>query len=285
MQNMRTNPPQPYGQPYRLSAAPSRAAPAPSFNMWAEGYAYAFDDETGPFDVDGHSAILYVGADYLVSPYLLIGALAQYDDSEQDIDTIDGTIDSTGWMAGPYGVLRMNKNLYFQARAAWGGSDTELRLGPDLAKDRFDSDRWLVKGTLLGQWQSGPWQFRPRASIGYIEEDQEAYTNSLGVAIPGQKVSIGQAKAGPEVAYRFRYGNVVLEPSLLVEGIWNFDENLGTLKVDDLVSDEEVRARAEAGLTILSAGGMSLGAAFSYDGIGSDFQAIGGKARVRVPIN
>ena len=128
---------------------------------------------------DGHTGVLYLGVDYLLSPTVLVGSLIQFDDTEQEFNFLSQRASTNGWMAGPYATVRLPHNLFFQARAAWGQSDNELTVAPGI-EDEFDSERWLVKGTLLGQYKYGLWQFQPRASVGYIEEDQEAYTSSLG---------------------------------------------------------------------------------------------------------
>jgi outer membrane autotransporter protein len=182
--------------------------------------------------------------------------------------------------------MRLTDNLFFQARAAWGKSTHELGLEGS-PEDRFDADRWLVRGTLIGQWRWGSWQFRPRISVGYIEEQQEAYQSSLGVAVPEQEVALGQVKGGPEISYRYKLADgTVVEPSLLLEGVWNFTQDVGVGAIDDLAFGEDLRARVEAGVMVYLRGGLSLGAALSYDGIGaSDYKAIAGKARARMPLN
>ena len=56
--------------------------------------------------------------------------------------------------------------------------------------------------------------------------------------------------------------------------------------IDDHAFGEDLRGRIETGLMITTRGGVGVGAAISYDGIGaSDYQAIAGKARLRVPLN
>ena len=276
-----------YPQPYGLGAgSPRPAAPASKFDVWAEGYLAHFEDDAGGFDANGHTGVLYVGADYLLTRQILVGALVQFDDTEEDLDTWGRHAKTTGWMAGPYATVRLPYNLYFQGRAAWGQSSNDISIVPG-TEDSFDANRWLVRGTLLGQWDSGPWRLQPRASVGYIAEDQDGYTNSFMAQIPSQTVSLGQAKAGPQVSYRERLSDgSVIEPSLLVEGIWNFHQDAGQLSVDDLVTADALRARAEAGVTFYTRDGTSLGASVSYDGIGSsDYSAVGGRARVRVPLN
>jgi outer membrane autotransporter protein len=216
----------------------------------------------------------------------LIGALVQFDDTEQDFNFLSQRASTNGWMAGPYATVRLPHNLFFQARAAWGQSDNELTVVPG-NEDEFDSERWLVKGTLLGQYRYGLWQFQPRASVGYIEENQEAYRSSLGVDVPSTTVSLGQAKAGSQIAYRHRLADgSLLEPSVLLEGIWNFHEDAGEFNLDDFVTDGQVRGRAEAGLTLYTVSGVAVSGSISYDGIGSDdFSSVGGRARVKVPLD
>jgi hypothetical protein len=217
-------------QPYGLGAGSRRPPPAKSpFDIWAEGSFARFEDGNDASQREGHWGVLFVGADYRVSPNLLIGALASFDDAQQDLTGLSSKARSTGWMVGPYATMRLTDNLFFQARAAWGKSTHELGLEGS-PEDRFDADRWLVRGTLIGQWRWGPWQFRPRISVGYIEEQQEAYHSSLGVAVPEQKVALGQVKGGPEISYRYKLADgTVVEPSLLLEGVWNFTQDVGVV--------------------------------------------------------
>lgn len=271
---------------YAVGGSTRAAQPAirPAFGVWTEGYYYRFTDD-GPLGSDGHSGVIYVGADYMLTSSVLLGAMVQFDQTQQDFSGFGGRAGSDGWMVGPYATVRLSKNLFFQARAAWGTAHNDLTAAP-LIDDSFDSTRWLVRGTLLGQWQFGPWDLRPRASVGYIEERRESYLSSGGGIVPSMTGSLGQAKFGSEIARKFTVGDgMVVEPSFLLEGIWNFEQSVTSPQVDDLVAGPDLRGRAELGLTFYGASGTSIGASISYDGIGSDLHAIGGRARVRVPFN
>ena len=273
--------------PYALGASPRTDAPVRRpFALWAEGSFSRFNEDSGPFGTNGHSGVVYVGADYRLSSNILVGALIQFDQTDQEFEGVPTRVSNTGWMAGLYATVRLSNNLFFQARAAWGKSQNEVRADTSV-NDEFDSDRWLLRGTLLGQWQAGAWQIRPRATIGYIEESKDTYTSSNGAVIPGVTASLGQAKAGSEIAYRHRLADgTVIEPSLLLEGIWNFAQDAGSVKVDDLAAGPDVRGRAEVGVMMITRDSLSLGASVSYDGIASgDFHAIGGKVRARMPLN
>jgi hypothetical protein len=179
--------------PYRLGAT-SRSAPPPRrpFDIWVEGAFARFNDGSDLSERRGHLGVLYVGADYRLASNLLVGTLVQFNRSSHDFDALPTGGSDSGWMVGPYATVRLSHNLFFQARAAWGKTDVKLDLDPTHS-DSFDAERWLVRGTLLGQWRWGPWRFRPRASVGYIEEHQESYVSSLGPAIPSQTVALGRS--------------------------------------------------------------------------------------------
>jgi outer membrane autotransporter protein len=253
------------------------------FSVWAEGYYYDFDQTLDGARSSGHAGVLYLGADYLIAPWLSVGAMVQFDDTDQSYQSSNAK--DQGWMAGPYAMLRLSENIFLQARAAGGTSDNSIKTDSGL-DDHFDSDRWLAKSTLLGRWRFNDWQFSPRASIGYIEEHQAGFEDSLGVDIPGHVVSLGQAKVGPEVSLLvpLKDGSI-LQPSLLMEGIWNFHQSSGSEVLDDMISDGTFRGRTEAGLTWTAANGLAVSGSVSYDGIGSSLDAVGGKFRVRAPFN
>ena len=75
--------------PYALGAHSRPPAPAKGkVDVWAEGYYAEFDDDTPGSSSDGHTGVLYLGADYLLSPTMLIGSLIQFDDTEQEFDLL-----------------------------------------------------------------------------------------------------------------------------------------------------------------------------------------------------
>ncbi|MCL4766174.1 MAG: Ig-like domain repeat protein [Hyphomicrobiaceae bacterium] len=263
-----------------------RAVASP-FDIWAEGHYRVFSDDRDRQDADGHFGVVYLGADYVVTPWLLIGALVQYDSMEESSRKDNYRIEGHGWMAGPYATVRLSDEIFLQGRAAWGTSSNTV--SPFLTySDDFDSERWLVSSTLVGRWEFGRWQLRPNATLAYIEDVSSAYTDSLGVPIPGVKVSLGQLKAGPEVSYRFSFADgTEIEPHLGLHAIWNFASSDEAADFGGtLTGPEELRGRIELGLRAAFQGGVAVDFSGSYDGIGSEtFHSTGGRITVRVPLN
>ncbi len=277
------------GEPMALGAGKvpgSKRAFSP-LDIWAEGHFLSFADNRNSADTDGHFGVFYVGADYIVKPWLLVGLLAQYDTMHQRSTTQAFDIKGSGWMAGPYATVRLSENIFLQGRLAAGRSTNEV--SPFLTyTDTFSTKRWLATTALVGRWQVGNWQIQPSATLSHIEDVSEAYTDTLGVGIPGLKASLGQFKAGPQVSYRHVLADgTLLEPRFGAELIWNFT---ASDKVADfggtLSGPEELRGRIELGLRTQFTNGVGLDLSGSYDGIGSDtFHALGAKATVRVPLN
>lgn len=257
------------------------------FDFWIESRYASFSDDRNRAGYDGHFGLLYVGADYVINPSFLIGALVQLDDMRQTSRQLASDVRGVGWMAGPYATLRLTQSIFLQARAAWGRSSNEI--SPYLSyTDEFESDRWLVSSTLTGRWQHGPWQFRPSASISYMEDVAKSYTDSLGVLIPDVRSRLGQVKAGPAISYAYRMPDgSTLMPRLGLDVIWNFAADNAPSSVSGVSEGPEgARGRVELGVRATTAGGLSVDVSASYDGIGSEnFEAVLGKAVVRVPLN
>jgi hypothetical protein len=241
--------------------------------LWSEVHASRFNDDISGGDRRGDFEVLYVGGDLMISRSILIGALVQFDWMHDSSTTLNGDIDGRGWMAGPYVGIRLGPNWQFDARAAWGQSNNDITIGSDTGS--FDTDRWLTRGSLRGNWYTGPWRFTSISELAYIEEHQRQYTVASGDIIPNQTVALGRFSFGPEVAYRFKTGvNSFIEPQLSFLGQWNFD-HVNDIVLDGIAaSPDAVTGQVEAAVMFGFADGITFRAAGAYEGVGSgDFSA------------
>lgn len=271
----------------RLGIRPETLITPQTFDLdvWLQGRVVSFDDGEGGED-EGHFSVVYLGMDYVLSPDLLIGAMVQYDHMEERSEQLATSVEGRGWMVGPYATARLSEAIFLQTRAAWGRSRNDI--APFLTyTDQFQTERWLAEGTLQGRWRYGNWSLRPQATVSYIEETQEAYVDSLNVLIPEQRIALGQARAGPQIAYRFvSSAGGMIEPYLGFEGIWNFESSGVSVVATTLASEEDVRGKVEVGFRALSVEGITLDASGSYDGIGTgDYHAVTGTGRLGIPLN
>lgn len=237
-----------------IEAMEGNGEPSP-FDMWFEG-TFALFDNSGPY---GRFATAGFGADYLVSPDLLIGGFVSLDRMEQfGGDELSGT----GWLAGPYLTARLGEALYFDVLAGAGTAGNTIDTGLGFV-DEFGSTRWLVDGSLTGNFASGPWTFAPRLGVRYAEETSEAYTDGLGTAVPSVTVGLGQVSAGPGIVHTSTDDGIMRQLSLRLDAVKSFGDR------------DDFSARAEAGVDWTLANGLALGATATYSGIGASHQSAG----------
>ncbi|MEQ8748086.1 autotransporter outer membrane beta-barrel domain-containing protein [Pyruvatibacter sp.] len=248
--------------------------------LWVEGTIAGFDDRQS----DGSFGVVYAGADQLVTPDILVGALVQYDWFRQNADN-GGEVTGTGWMAGPYATFRLDDVLFADVRAAWGRSSNDVSLNGQYT-DSFDTTRWLASGALIGDFQDGAWSIRPTVSLAYLSETQESFTNTLNVAIPGQTVSQGEVSAGPQIGYVFELpSGDVLSPSVSFNGAYVFGDD-GLFSDGSLAKEVSgLRGRTGAGLDYRMPGGTSLAISGNFDGIGTNASIYGGSLKLSIPLN
>jgi len=249
--------------------------------VWVEGTIAGFDDRQS----DGTFGVVYTGADQLVTPDILVGALVQYDWFRQEQDTGGGEVTGRGWMAGPYATFRLDDRLFADMRFAWGKSRNDITpIGT--YTDTFDTTRWLGSGGFIGNFTYDDWSIQPTVSLTYLREIQKRYTDSLGVDIPGQSISQGEVKVGPRVGYAhlFESGDR-LEPFVSLEGAYVFGDD-GLFSDGSLAKEVNgLRARAGYGLDWRNEAGQSLSLSGTYDGIGTKVKSLGASLKLSIPLN
>jgi hypothetical protein len=261
--------------------------------MWIEAHYFDYGANDRGIKNSGNFGIVYVGADYLVTRSWLVGVLAQVDTMSEKSSTLGSSVGGQGILAGPYTSVRLTSNIFFDARAAWGVSGD--RVTPfGTYTDGFNTDRWLARANLTGNWRFGNFRVTPTASVIYAEENQHSYVDSLGVLIPGQTVALGRFTIWPEFAYRFLGSDgTIWEPHVTLKGNWDFKRPafngglpafpIGGIPAFNqingiIVTGDEFSAGVEAGLLAIVPHGWSLRTAVTYDGVGSShFHALGGK--------
>jgi len=266
-----------------IGADPGVETPA-RFDIWAQG-TYARVDST---DRKSDVGLLHTGFDYRFSDNLLLGLMGQLDwtDQRERSTNTRTSADGVGWLIGPYLAARIHQNLILDGRAAWGQSYNNVNpLG--LYEDDFNTNRWLVRGQLTGDFAWGNWTFNPSAGISYFSEKQKSYVDSLNITIPSQTITLGRAEAGPEIRYNLQTKDGwQFAPHVGVKGIWDFDPANIVTAQGVTIDSSGLRARAEGGTVLIMPWGWSLNGTGFYDGIGAkDFQSYGGSVKVNVPLN
>lgn len=263
------------------------------WDIWLAAEASGVRDDRAGERSKTDFAAVQLGVDYLLGEDLIVGAMAQYDwmeDEAREVFTDAGAVrgaqvQGTGWMAGPYAVWRVKDSLTVDGLAMFGESDNRVNpLG--LYSDDFETERYMVQANVTGEMRSGPWTVRPQAGITQYKETQSAYTDSLGIKIPSQDISLGRFRAGPEVAWRneFRDGSW-LQLSGRLDAIWDYDSadlltERGFLSRDDT----DLRADARIGVAAQTKWGPLVRLEVGIAGVGAgDFRAETARLEIRIP--
>ena len=236
---------------------PDRGSQA--FDIWTEAY-FAWSRIGAQ---EGQFSIVHAGADYRVSPDILLGVMASFDDFSNDGPLDTGEAEGAGWMAGPYVTARLAPQLYGELRAAWGRSNNRVNpLGTYV--DAFETTRSYYSGSLIGQFDiDSATTFRPEVSIRYLSENQEAYLDSYDIAIPSQVVGQGEVAFSPRLHRVFALQDGwQLRPFGEVEGIYTFGAG------GSAVIGNGLRARAKLGVDLMGEK-VSASLAGFHDGIGT----------------
>ncbi len=225
-------------------------------NVWAE--------ITGAWSDASSYTLATVGAHGYVSPNLIVGGMLQFDDYDDDTYGAEGR----GWLVGPYFVARLpGQPLYFEGRLLYGETHNEI------GSDSFDTERMLAQFGVTGQIETPSITWLPSLGVIYIEDEQQAYTDSLGNPIPEQTVRLTQISAGID----FNAPIVVTNGSLTLTGGVSaiYSETDGSAGDTVTPEFEGGRGRVHLGLNrdLGPAGQITL--SVFHDGIGQDYESQG----------
>ncbi|MEQ8481306.1 MAG: Ig-like domain-containing protein [Hoeflea sp.] len=239
------------------------------FNLWVKG-------NLSKSKLDGNEqgfGAFHVGADYRVTPDLMVGTLVQFDWADESNPAQATSASGTGWLAGPYAVYRLHQNVILDGYLAYGQSDNKVSPFGTYT-DNFDTDRFLARGQITGDFDYAGWTVAPQLSASYLLETQKAYVDSNGVSIPEQDIEVGQLSFGPSFRKNHVLDNdVVLTPSLAVRGIWNF-KKAGTANITTGAltgsAQDKLRARLELGVGAKFTDNFRLTSSGYVDGLGQN---------------
>jgi hypothetical protein len=201
----------------------------------------------------------------------MVGALVQFDQFSEPTAIASHSLWDRGWMAGPVTTLQFAPGLSLDAKAAWGAAESGtayLPTGP-LA------DRRLLEAKLANTQTFGGWRFTPSVNLNYLEEMQRLTEAASRV------VGSGRVDVRPELGYRFNMAaGTYIEPKAALSSFWDIDSL--SLKP---AGHEDVRIKAEAGLTIGTADGAKVQASGGLEeGAAGAADTWSGRFRFNVPL-
>lgn len=257
--------------------------PDPSgFDVWLEGSFAMVENK----DNDSLTGIIYGGADYRFGDQALLGIMGEVDISAESNAVTDTSASGTGWMLGPYAVVRLGDNLYLDGRATYGRSYNQID-PVGLYTDEFTTERLLVQAGITGDFDVGDFVFAPFVRGTYYWERQNAYVDSLSNPIPSQDFDLGRIEFGPHISTVIPMQNYDMALGVGLTGIYDFDKLVDAPPSNPNLasSDHDLRGKlsVDTEIRLPNSNAQIKGEGF-YDGIGTgDYLAYGGNLSVLVP--
>jgi len=203
------------------------------------------DSRAGSIDEDARGPVK-LAAKYKPQPAIMLGVLAQFDQSDDKSAAVPGRLDQS-WLAGPMTSLELVPGTKLDARAAWGMADGGG------AGNLNGADRRLIDAKLSSMQTFGAWRFSPSVAMN-LEETRQA----LGVHDTQTNFAstAGRVDVRPELAYRFDMGqSLFIEPKAAIGGVWDLDS---AALASASTAHGAMRLKADTGVTIGTGSGTKL---------------------------
>jgi outer membrane autotransporter protein len=247
--------------------------------IWANGsYLRTLGDKANAkFDSTLRSGA--AGADYRFGEATIVGLSGGYERNSIDTKFNNGKLDDSGWTVSPYASFGLTK--LFSIDAVFGYSQLSydsVRPDPNVGgtiRGSFDSTRYMGDVEAVANWELYNWRLSARGGVSYIQEDQDAYRETNGVAHNSQSITIGTGLLGGRVGYVFALGGgATLQPYVGANYGYDFDKAGGTY-------DDPNTYGGAIGLSF----GMTPNLSLSVEGVTSqkeDLSSYGGNATLRL---
>lgn len=231
-------------------------------------------------ETDTAASGLDLGFSYWLWPSVMVGALAQYDQTTAPVAGLPLSLSDRAWMAGPTTTVHVAPGMALDMRAAWGSAETGAL---DFEPYGTSAERRLLSARLANTQEFGALKVTPSVSVNHTQETVHTALPSPVEVAMAHTVGSGRVDFGPELAYRFDLANAVfLEPKATFGGFWDFD-SLSKLAPGALHGD--MRLKAGAGMTLGVTDGAKLQAGAAVEeGQGTTPDVWTGRLQLSIPL-
>ncbi len=217
-------------------------------DFWLEGRMQTYD---AALDTGNNLSVLYMGTRSMLSPDIMVGALAQLDRGVESFRDSTPDMAARGWMVGPYTSVKVGSGVVFDARAAWGETENAVSSG---AIDDTLTQRKLIRSKLTGTREFGGWKVAPSVGLVYVEDAvRDSASNETRAA------GNGKVEVLPEVSKRFALDDsTFIEPRAALGAFVGFDDLQALNPSATAIRPTDVQLKAEAGVAVGVKDGTSL---------------------------
>jgi outer membrane autotransporter protein len=242
------------------------------YGLWFRGASAAVDQEKSGGAYSGTELSLGGGADYRFGKSRLAGLAVAYERGDIDNTAFStGDLTSEGATLAPYFGWRPMPELTLDASVGVGSFEYSALRDDGTIGAQFDALRAFGSLNGTGAFLFGSLRLTPTAGVLYFNEQQDGYTESSGVSVSEQTVSLGRLSSGMEIGYTLgqEYIGFGLEPYTRFAGEWDFVRpDAAALTSGETIRPGPYGANLAGGLNLFNDEGLSGKFEGSLDSIG-----------------
>lgn len=253
------------------------------FGVWLQGAYSSIDNSQLGAAADGSAINTVLGLDYKVSDRLVIGVGGIYENVDVDTRTLTGfgNVQSKGFGIAPYLGYQLSSQWSASLSGAYSWLSYDTKRTNNTISGSYDATRWMVNGSLNGNYASGKIVMMPQVGVMYLEEEADAFTESNGLANASNTIKLGRLYAGGKVGYVM--GKVM--PYINLVGEFDF-EHPDALAIGNgtFTNSEDFGGKVGIGFNFISGNTVSGSFEGSYDSIGRtdlDVWTVSGRLRMQ----
>lgn len=275
---------------YALAYAPNeiKAPPPPppivrEWSAWADVRGTGFNREDFQVGTHGRQLNFTAGLGRKLTPDLLVGLFAGYENFKFTMDAIAGIMTGEGGTIGAYGAWRFANNWRADAMFGWSGISYNGTAG--FASGAFSGSRWLASGGLTGAYKFAALSLEPSARVYALWERDGYWVDNFGLAQTARNFSVGRVSAGSKAIYPWPIEpGIYVAPYVGFYGDWRFSSDSALPVSAPYVGIRNGwSGRLVTGVTTTIDGGPALSLGGELGGIGAGYQVWTANARAAWP--
>jgi hypothetical protein len=263
--------------------APPRSLIERQWSLWLDVRGTGWNRSDTAADLKGDQINVTAGLGRKLTPDLLVGIVAGYENFKYDSASLDGTMKGNGGTIGGYTAWRLLPTLRWDGAIAW--SDIAYDGSAGAASGSFTGSRWLASTGLTGSYRVAAVVLEPSVNVYALWERDDEWTDSLGTLQSAHDFSAGRVATGGKAIYPWlQTSGATLAPYVGLYGDWRFGTDEAVPAGEPIVGiGNGWSARVTGGLAYTTAGGASLSLGGEYGGLGADYKIWTASARGSLP--
>jgi hypothetical protein len=255
----------------------------PSWNAWADARGTGFDQNDALSDTHGTQLNVTGGLGHKITPDFVAGLFTGYERFNFTVEALAGKMSGDGGTVGAYAGYRFDPHWRADGMIGWSEIWYSALAGTALGS--FTGSRWLGSGGLTGEYRLAGLTFEPSTRIYMLQEEENAWTDSLGTTQASRNFSEGRFSTGGKVMYPWQAAGIQVSPYIGSYADYRFStDDALPVGVPFVGIKDGWSARATTGVTLATGRyGPSLSVGGELGGIGAGYDIWSASARVNWP--